>query len=140
MTEPLHTTDTPGAAADTLRLLAAQAGTPCDSCASVAGDGWQPVPSSVERDRLQLLGRLPAPDSADGTGYDATLEEYHPDGSDYWSPAAPIALGWFPYNRSTAWRCARCAGVFLRTTEYGGYYEEERIRRVSPALVRAPAR
>lgn len=140
MTELLQITDTPTSAADTLRALASQAGASCESCASVAGDGWQPVPSSFERDRLQPLGRLPAPDSADGTGYDATLEEYHPEGSDYWSSRAPIALGWFPYNRSTAWRCTRCAGLFLRTTEYGGYYEEERIRRVAGAPVVAPPR
>ena len=140
MTELLHITDTPASAADTLRTLATQAGAPCENCVSVAGHGWQPVPSSVERERLESLGRLPAPDSADGTGYDATLEEYHPDGSDYWSSDAPIALGWFPYNRSGAWRCKRCAGLFLRTTEYGGYYEEERIRRVTAERVTAPAR
>lgn len=136
----LQTTDSPATAADTLRALASHADAACDACASLAGAGWESVPSSFERDRLQPLGRLPAPDSADGTGYDATLDEYHPAGTGYWSPDAPIALGWYPYNRSSAWRCVHCAGVFLRTTEYGGYYEEERVRRVTPALVVAPPR
>ncbi len=136
----LHITDHPEAAAERLRTLAAQAQAPCANCASLAGDGWQSVPSSFVRDALEPLGRLPAPDSADGTGYDATLHEHHPHGSDYWSPQAPIALGWFPYNRSSAWRCTHCAGVLLRTTEYGGYYEEERIRRAPCALIVAPPR
>jgi hypothetical protein len=26
------------------------------------------------------------------------------------------------------WQCAQCGRPFLRYTEYGGYYEEERIR------------
>lgn len=136
MPDLFHITDTPVAAADRLRSLAAEAGAPCDSCAAVVSTGWESLPSSLDRRRLQPLGRLPAPDSADGTGYDATLEELHPDGTSYWSPQAPMALGWYPYNRSTAWRCAQCASLFLRTTEYGGYYEEERIRRVTPALLR----
>lgn len=52
MTAMLDITDTPQAAADTLRALAAQAGTPCDSCARVAGSGWESVPSSLDRERL----------------------------------------------------------------------------------------
>ncbi|MFT3720278.1 hypothetical protein [Pseudorhodoferax sp.] len=132
-------TDAPEAAADALRQLAGQAGTPCDSCATLDGSGWQAVPAGLDRARLQALGRLPAPDSADGTGQDATLDEWHPQRTRYWSPEAPVALGWFPCNRAGVWRCTRCAAVLLRYTEYGGYYEEERVRRVRADLVAAPA-
>ena len=140
MTDILLITDAPEGAAERLRVLAAQAGAPCEGCASLTAHGWESVPSGFDRARLQNLGHLPAPDSIDGTGQDATLEEFHPDGTTYWSPLAPIALGWFPANRSSAWRCTHCAGVYLRYTEYGGYYEEERIRRVTPVLVVAPPR
>ena len=30
--------------------------------------------------------------------------------------------------RCDAWRCKPCSRAFLRYTEYGGYYTEERIR------------
>jgi hypothetical protein len=33
------------------------------------------------------------------------------------------------------WVCAQCGRPFLRYTEYGGYYEERRIREVDAALV-----
>ena len=130
----------PDAAADALRTLAAQSGAPCDSCSTLPRSGWEALPGGLDRTRLQPLGLLPAPDSIDDQRADATLDEYHAAGTRYWSPDAPIALGWFPYNRCTAWRCSQCGTVFLRYTEYGGYYEEERIRRVTPELVVAPAR
>jgi hypothetical protein len=66
---------------------------------------------------------------------DPTLEEHHPAGSNAWSADAPIALDYFPYNRCDVWQCARCGRPFLRYTEYGGYYVEERIRQVDARLV-----
>jgi hypothetical protein len=131
-------TTSPAAAAAALQALASEAGPPCDSCASLRTTGWEAMPGSLDRTRLAPLGPLPA-GSTDIHG-DATLDEYHPQATRYWSADAPVALGWFPYNRCTAWRCGHCATVLLRYTEYGGYYEEERIRRVDPVLVMAPAR
>ena len=49
--------------------------------------------------------------------------------------AGPVALGYHPYNRCDVWRCTACRRVFLRYTEYGGYYQDERIRLVDPGLV-----
>lgn len=120
--------------ATTLRGLAAQAlPAPCASCATLPGTGWESIPVSLDRARLQAVGQLYDPEA--GNPLDATLEEYHPGGTRYWSADAPIALGWFPYNRCGIWQCRDCATVFLRYAEHGGYFEEERIRRVVPRLV-----
>jgi hypothetical protein len=48
---------------------------------------------------------------------------------------APIAPAYFPYNRCDLWQCRACPRAYLRYTEYGGYYEDERIRALDPALV-----
>jgi hypothetical protein len=66
---------------------------------------------------------------------EATLAEHHPAGTNAWSPDAPIALAFFPYNRCDIWECISCARSFLRYTEYGGYYEDERIRALNPDLI-----
>ena len=40
-----------------------------------------------------------------------------------------------PYNRCDLWQCKACPRTYLRYTESGGYYEDERIRALDPALV-----
>ena len=50
-------------------------------------------------------------------------------------PTRPIAPAYFPYNRCDVWQCANCGRPFLRYTEYGGYYVEERVRELHAALV-----
>ena len=44
---------------------------------------------------------------------------------------APIALGWFPYNRCEVWHCARCERHLLRYTEFGGYNVDPRVRELA---------
>ena len=92
--------------------------------------GWEALPGSFARDALERVGTLrdPAID-------DPTVAEYHPAGTHGWSADAPIAPAWFPCNRCDAWRCGTCARAFLRYTEYGGYYTEERIREIDARLV-----
>jgi hypothetical protein len=63
------------------------------------------------------------------------LEEYHPTGTNSWSVDAPIAVHHFPYNRCDVWQCVRCGRPFLRYTEYGGYYVEERVRELRAELI-----
>ena len=124
--------------AQALRDLAAQAhAAPCASCATLPATGWETVPVSLDRPRLKSLGTLYDPQA--GNPLESTLEEYHPQGTRYWSADAPIAPAWFPYNRCGVWRCRACATVFLRYAEHGGYFEEERIRRVVPAMVDSTA-
>ena len=64
-----------------------------------------------------------------------TLDEHHPAGTHFWSPDAPIAPAFHPANRCDVWQCSACGRAFLRYTEYGGYYQDERVRRLDPALI-----
>ena len=66
------------------------------------------------------------------------LDEFHPERTHLRSPNAPIVPGWYPYNGCTLWRCKSCAAAFLRYTEYGGYYEDERIRPLLADLIVTP--
>jgi hypothetical protein len=100
-------------------------------CAALKCEGWESLPSTFDGALLRRVGRV-----SDGDAYDEpTVEEYHPGGTRYDSPDAPIALGHFPYNRSELWQCVQCARPFLRYTEYGGYYIDPRIRELKAALV-----
>lgn len=118
------------AAADLKRLAGSHSGVPCPECAALRAPGWEALPGGFDRDRLRKVGTLRWPGLED-----PTLEEYHPHGTHAWSADAPVAPAFFPYNRCEAWQCARCGRPFLRYTEYGGYYVEERIRELRAALV-----
>ncbi len=128
MTEP-----TPLTAAQ-LRALAEQAATRprCNDCTVLARPAWESVSGATTITQLDPVGPLGTPETAH------RLAEFHPQATTLWSPDAPIALGWHPYNQSTLWRCRHCAGLFLRYTEYGGYYQDERIRPLQAALIVEP--
>ena len=114
-----------------LRLSpAAVTASACPACAAINSSGWESVPGSFDRKALRKVGTLRIPGDNE-----PTLLEHHPAGTNGWSPDAPIAPIFFPYNRCDVWQCANCARLFLRYTEYGGYYEEERIRPLDPQLV-----
>jgi hypothetical protein len=118
-------------AIDLVRLAGAvTAPSPCLRCAAIPARGWEPVPGGFDRDALRRVGTLRRPGDEE-----PTLQEHHPAGTNAWSPDAPIAPGFFPYNRCDVWECLGCHRPLLRYTEYGGYYVEERIRPVDPALV-----
>jgi hypothetical protein len=118
-------------AAELVRLAnAAIAPSPCPRCAAIAARGWESVPGGFDRTALRPVGSLRAPGDDE-----PTLQEHHPCGTNAWSPDAPIAPAFFPYNRCDVWECVNCHRPFLRYTEYGGYYVEERIRPVDAALV-----
>jgi hypothetical protein len=117
--------------AEALRALAGRhAGPACPACAAIRAPGWEAIPGSLDRDQLRKVGTLRRPDVED-----PTLEEYHPEGTNAWAPDAPIAPSFFPYNRCDAWQCRQCGRPFLRYTEYGGYYVEERVRELKPGLI-----
>ena len=85
----------------------------------------------------------PAADAGDGhAGRDpyveATYTEYHPAGTSYWSPDAPIAWRHFPYNRCSILQCTECGRSCLSYVEAGGYYVEARIRALDPTLLVDP--
>jgi len=107
----------------------------CAQCRPLACKGWDSVPGGFDLSRLTRVGSLRDPDTDE-----PTLEEYHPNGTGAWSDDAPIALGWFPYNRCDVWQCRGCARPFLRYTEVGGYYTDERIRELQAHLIQQPPR
>jgi hypothetical protein len=112
------------------RLAATQPRQPCPACAAVKAPGWESLPGSLDRAHLRKVATLRWPDVEE-----PTLEEYHPRGTHGWSPDAPIAPAFFPYNRCDVWQCVQCGRPFLRYTEYGGYYVDERIRELAAALI-----
>ena len=117
---------------DDVRRIAEQTGEtpPCKSCSVFACAGWESFPGTASDSELTRLGSMWLPGDDE-----PTLDEHHPDGTDYWSPSAPIALDFHPYNRCELWQCRHCGHLFLRYTEYGGYYEDRRIREVNPGLI-----
>jgi hypothetical protein len=117
-------------AAALARLAVASPASGCPACAAISSRGWESIPGAFGRKALRKVGTL-----RDSAVDDPTLQEHHPAGTNAWSPDAPIAPAFFPYNRCDVWQCGTCSRVFLRYTEYGGYYEEERIRPVDVALV-----
>jgi hypothetical protein len=101
----------------------------CPDCSSLACDGWESVPSSFNLNQLQVLGTL----RIEGT--EECWDEYHPNGTNLWSADAPISLQHHPYNRSNICECISCKRKFLRYTEYGGYYVDERVRELNFKLI-----
>ena len=109
---------------------------PLDQCACALKicKGWE----SVSDDRwpskqLKLEGTLRR-ELADGDS-ELSFEEFHPNGTRYDSPEAPIALNYFPYNRADVYACQQCGCAVLKYTEYGGYYIDQRVRLVDASLV-----
>jgi hypothetical protein len=89
------------------------------------------MPGGFSAAVLECIGTLRRTEAED-----PTVAEYHPDGTNSWSPDAPIAADYFPYNRCDAWVCRTCGRPFLRYTEYGGYYVDERVRELNANYVR----
>ncbi len=99
----------------------------CARCAPLASPGWVSFPGTETDEALQPLGALWLPGDDE-----PTLEEARSPGVDAWSPQAPISLEHHPANRCEVWACTACGKPFLRYTEYGGYYEDRRIRELDP--------
>jgi hypothetical protein len=102
---------------------------PCE-CSKRTIEGWESVSSSFPEELLECLGKVSPHEESE-----LTVREYHPNGTNYWSPDAPIALHYFPANRSELWRCRKCNRCFLRYTEFGGYYIDKRIRALRSELL-----
>lgn len=123
---------TPLNAAQLLELAKTnQSGQTCTSCASLICLGWESLPSVFNPDSLELVGTL-----RDETA-EETWDEFHPQGTQIWSENAPIAPRFHPYNKCNIYRCKHCTRLFLRYTEYGGYYVDERIRELKANLIAA---
>lgn len=125
--------DLPFLAAGDLRRIASERRVlpdKCPACGGLSCKAWEAIPGGFDARVLERAGTLrdPAID-------DPTLEEHHPAGTHSWSPDAPIAPRSHPYNKCEVWRCPACRRAFVRYTEYGGYYNEARIRELDPTLI-----
>ncbi len=99
-------------------------------CRTIQKASWESITLERWPANVEQVGTLREPDVDE-----PTFEEFHPDGTRYDSPDAPIAVAWFPFNRSDVHVCNTCRTVFLRYTEYGGYYVDHRVRMVDAARV-----
>ncbi|WP_397452913.1 hypothetical protein [Pseudomonas sp. NA-150] len=102
---------------------------PC-TCTPKSLAGWEGMPVSLKEAQLREIATLVFADEEE-----STLDEYHPQGTYYWSLDAPIAPMYFPYNRCGVWECIHCQRCFLRYAEAGAYHLESRIRSLNPALI-----
>jgi hypothetical protein len=100
------------------------------ACTAFPLAGWESVPMSLDDVAMREVGTL-RPAGED----EPTFVEYHDKGTRYWSADAPIAPRYFPYNRCSVWQCEACTRSYLRYTEAGGYYVEQRIRALAPELL-----
>ena len=110
-------------------LALEQQSPPCTNCSTHNFSCWETILSTFDRTVIKMVGTLQIPDAPEN------WDEYHPNGTDQWSPNAPIAVMYHPYNSSDVYQCQTCQTVYLRYTEYGGYYVDERIRVVKPELI-----
>lgn len=121
--------------AQALRSLAAAPSAGRCSCAVGACAGWESLPEERwPAARMVRAGTLRDPQTDE-----PTFEEFHPQGTRYGSPDAPVSLAHFPYNRCEVFSCQDCRRVLLRYTEYGGYYVDHRVRELrADGIVDAP--
>lgn len=101
----------------------------CD-CGIESFREWNRIPPAFPEAQMRLAGTL-----VDDPYAEASYAEYHPAGTHYWSPEAPIALRHFPYNRCSVLQCSVCGRACLKYVEAGGYYVEPRIRALDPGLI-----
>lgn len=117
---------------DELMALARASAAVTQACACQIGSyrEWTRTPASFPQEQMRSAGTLV------GDPYDEpTYAEYHPLGTNYWSPDAPIALRHFPYNRCAVQQCTVCGRCCLAYVEAGGYYVEPRVRELDPQLI-----
>jgi hypothetical protein len=94
-------------------------------------DGWQSIPEHRwPQEHLQERGTLRKSNEDE-----PSFEEFHPQSTRFESPDAPVAHDFFPYNRCTAFSCEHCHQTVLKYTEAGGYYVEQRARRINSKLI-----
>lgn len=118
--------------ADSLRTLCDRQKSAACSCALRPNACWESFTEERwPKVQMTVLGTLRDPDI-----YEPAQEEFHPDGTRYTSPDAPVAVKFFPYNVCDIYQCGSCHRVLLRYTEFGGYYVDHRVRELDSSRIR----
>lgn len=99
-------------------------------CSQKNLQGWSAWPLGYHEEDFERLGTL-----ARYACEESTLEEHHPEDTNYWSSSAPIAPRFYPYNQSTVWRCRTCKRIYLRHNDDGAYHVSPRIRQLHIDLI-----
>lgn len=100
------------------------------ACSAPVRRSWQSLPLALADADFKDVGTL-----LEDPYVEPTFVEYHPAGTRYGSPDAPIAPRYFPCNRANVSACLGCGRMFLRYVEAGGYFVDRRIRALSPDLL-----
>jgi hypothetical protein len=116
----------------TLKELATQSACVAIDCRCLRWnlEGWAAWPLSYCEEDFAQMGTL-----VQSTPEEATLQEFHPAATDYWSSSAPIAPQFYPYNQSTVWRCCSCERIYLRHNDDGAYHVAPRISLLQVSLI-----
>jgi hypothetical protein len=104
-------------------------GNKCSDCQSLNCQGWESIPGGFITNSLECIGTLRIENAPE------CWEEDHPKGTTIWSKDAPISISFHPYNKSDVYECKHCRSKYLRYTECGGYYVDERIRELRAELI-----
>ncbi len=101
----------------------------CPDCLSLSCKGWESIPGGFMTNSLECVGTLRVEDAPE------CWEEDLLKGMTIWSTDAPISTAFHPYNKSDVFECKHCGAKYLRYTECGGYYVDERIRELNAKLI-----
>lgn len=106
-------------------------GDSCDVCKKEKLKSWSDTTRDLGVNVKVIAEFEQAEEDIKKNGY----SEFHPNGTNCWSPDAPIAIHFYPYNDCTINVCTACNAVFLRYIEYAGHTRQHRIRYVDKNLI-----
>lgn len=103
----------------------------CNLCEKYSFQNWENIDTECD----QQLGTLGEFEGAEEFINKNSYNEYHPNGTNYWSKTAPIALQYYPYHESQIRACPVCGAIFLSYVEYSGHASQKRLRWVKKELI-----
>ena len=112
-------------------LLEKNEGDECEYCKKEKFKGWGNSTKEIKQS-LEIAGEFELADYfIEKNGY----SEYHPDGTNYWSKDAPVAIDFYPYHESRILLCPNCKAIFLNYIEYAGHLPQDRLRWARKSLL-----
>lgn len=103
----------------------------CKTCTKELYLSWGNITKEMDQ-ALNVIGAFLNSDCyINKNGY----TEFHPEGTNYWSESAPIAIAYYPYHESKIRVCNECSAVFLNYTDYSGHAPQNRVRLVRKNLI-----